>query len=160
MTGGETSGASISDAASVGNRLTADSRAGSCHTDDGLRHCALIGEIYKGQSLTGSQGKCFGVSLRHVATDIITALRVRVAIFVFPAILAARILPMLVAIIGRPTIHPVCALAMLITIIFIPTLLAAAVQPVIGMRARSLNIAGGLGDADRVGARRQIVEAI
>jgi hypothetical protein len=77
-----------------------------------------------------------------------------------PAILVIRILVMLTAVAGGPPIHTVAPLAMLVAIIFIPTLLTAHVYPMIGVRASRLNRIGRLGDANRVRAGCQIVEAI
>jgi hypothetical protein len=77
-----------------------------------------------------------------------------------PAILVITVLPVLTAIAGSPPIHPVAPLAMLISVIIIPTLLAAGIQTVIGVRSRSLNTIRRLGNAYRIRARIQAVEAI
>jgi hypothetical protein len=85
---------------------------------------------------------------------------VRNAIFIRPTILPARVLPVLIAVIGRPTIDPVAAFAMLVAIVLIPTLLSTTIDPVICVRAGGLNTIGRLVDADRIGARRKLIEAI
>lgn len=160
LTRRETGSASVRNAAGIRGPLTTISRAGSSDANHCLWQGTLIGEIHAGQGLARCQCEGLGAALGHIATDVRAILSVRTAILVRPAILVISVLPVLTAVAGSPPIHPVAALAMLISIILIPTLLAAGIQTVIGVRSRSLNTIRRLGNAYRIRARIQAVEAI
>jgi len=160
LAGRITSGSGVGNAAVVRHILPPISTTGPRHAHARFCHGPHVSKVDTGEGLTRRQREGFHIALGCIATHIGAGLRVRAAVFVRPAILVAIILPVLIPIAGRPTIYPIATFAVLVAIIFIPTLLPIAVNPVIRVGTRCLAITAIGGDADGVGSRGQIVEAI
>ena len=151
--------AGVGHIAGVGAALATDSLGRSAHRDGAISRVALVGEVHASLALARREGEGFAVALRNIATGVGAVLGVAVTVFVGPAILAVRILVMLITVIGIPAIHA-AAFAMLIAVVFVPAIIAVVVEPVVRMATSRLGGVGRRIDADRVSGGDQTVEAI